>query len=101
MSSFFDYFQIAAAVLFLVTTGIFAISRNPIFIFLDLYFIGTFLINGTLSFLIAAVLAVVGNHNQIVREEKFLASRYGKPYQDYRVRTPRYFSLRRILPKKA
>src|SRR5207247_3130755 len=35
--------------------GIFAASRNPIFLALDLYFLGTFLINGTLGFLLFAV----------------------------------------------
>src|SRR6185295_349576 len=42
----------------LVTGGIFAISRNPIFVFLDFYLAGTFLINGTLIFLISAVLGI-------------------------------------------
>lgn len=36
----------------LVTGGIFAFSRNPIYVFLDLWFIGVFLINGRLSFLV-------------------------------------------------
>jgi protein-S-isoprenylcysteine O-methyltransferase Ste14 len=79
----------------LVTTGIFAVSRNPIFIFLDLYFIGTFLINGTLIFLIFAVLVVMGLHYQILQEEKALARIYGQACQDYCTRTGRYFSLRR------
>src|SRR5262245_31426144 len=39
----------------LVTTGVFALSRNPIFVFIDLYAFGTFLINGTLGFLLFAL----------------------------------------------
>jgi len=78
----------------LVTTGIFAVSRNPIFVFLDLYFIGTFLINGTLIFLIFAVLVAVGLHYQILQEEKALARIYGQAYQDYCARTDRYFTWR-------
>lgn len=62
----------------LVTGGAFSFSRNPIFVFLDLYFIGTFLINGTLIFLIFALLTLIGLHCQIRQEEKFLSNRYGQ-----------------------
>lgn len=75
----------------LITIGIFAISRNPIFVFIDLYFIGTFLINGTLIFLIFAVVVVIGLHYQIIQEENFLAKAYGQAYLDYCAKTGRYF----------
>jgi protein-S-isoprenylcysteine O-methyltransferase Ste14 len=75
----------------LVTTGIFALSRNPIFVFVDLYFIGTFLLNGAVIFLMAAVLVVVGLHYQILQEERFLKAQYGQAYRDYCAGTPRYF----------
>jgi protein-S-isoprenylcysteine O-methyltransferase Ste14 len=77
----------------LVTTGLFAVSRNPIYIFLNLWFVGVFLINGTLIFLIFALLAIVHLHYQILREEKFLAELYGQAYEDYCARTGRYFTL--------
>ena len=75
----------------LVITGTFALSRNPIYVFLDLWFIGVFLINGTLIFLIFALLAVAVLHWQILQEEKFLVSLYGQPYQSYCARVRRYF----------
>ena len=81
----------------LVTTGILAVSRNPIFIFIDVYFIGTFLINGTLIFLVSAALVVIGLHYQIMQEEKFLAKTYQQAYQDYCARTGRYFGWQRTL----
>lgn len=77
----------------LVTSGIFAFSRNPIYVFLDLWFTGIFLINGRLIFLIFAVLAMLAMHYQMLREEKFLSQRHGQAYNDYRTRTGRYFSL--------
>jgi protein-S-isoprenylcysteine O-methyltransferase Ste14 len=75
----------------LVTGGIFALSRNPIFIFLDLYFVGTFLINGTLLFLVFAAVIMLGVHFQILEEESFLRRRYGTAYESYCRRTGRYF----------
>ncbi|HYJ85413.1 MAG TPA: isoprenylcysteine carboxylmethyltransferase family protein [Pyrinomonadaceae bacterium] len=74
----------------LVTTGVFSISRNPIYLFLNLWFIGTFLINGGLIFLIFAILAVVVQHWQILQEEAFLTNLYGQPYKNYLARTGRY-----------
>lgn len=74
----------------LVTNGVFSFSRNPIYLFLDLWFIGTFLINGTVSFLILACLALIVQHWQILQEESFLQNLYGKQYRDYLSRTGRY-----------
>jgi protein-S-isoprenylcysteine O-methyltransferase Ste14 len=77
----------------LVTTGIFAFTRNPIYVFVILWFIGIFLINGTLIFLIFALLAIAHLHYQIRQEEKFCAELYGQAYKDYCARTGRYFTL--------
>jgi protein-S-isoprenylcysteine O-methyltransferase Ste14 len=74
----------------LVTSGIFSISRNPIYLSLDLWFIGIFLINGTLIFLIFAALALAAMHWQIRQEEEFLSNLYGLPYRDYCARIGRY-----------
>ena len=75
----------------LVTGGIFAVSRNPIYLFLDLWFIGIFLLNGRLIFLIFALLTLAVIHWQILQEETFLTKLYGQPYDEYRSRTRRYF----------
>jgi protein-S-isoprenylcysteine O-methyltransferase Ste14 len=77
----------------LVMNGMFAVSRNPIYVFLNLWFVGTFFINGGLFFLTFALLAMATLHYQIIREEKFLSEQYGKSYQDYRARTSRYFLI--------
>ena len=76
----------------LVTTGIYAYSRNPIYLFFDLYFLGTFLLNGSLFFLIMAVLVALNLHYQILQEERFLASVHGAAYEAYRARTARYLA---------
>jgi protein-S-isoprenylcysteine O-methyltransferase Ste14 len=74
----------------------FALSRNPIFVFLDLYSFGTFLINGTLGFLLFALVLAGGIHYQILQEENFLQRTYGTAYQDYCRRTARYFSWKSV-----
>jgi protein-S-isoprenylcysteine O-methyltransferase Ste14 len=78
----------------LITNGIFSVSRNPIFLFVDIYFIGTFLLNGTPIFLAFAVVVVAGMHYQILHEEKSLLRSYGQAYQDYLDRTGRYLGRR-------
>lgn len=78
----------------LVSRGIFAVTRNPIFVSLIVYAIGTFLINGRLILLVFVVLIVAGVQYQIVQEEKFLQGRYGKAYEEYRARTGRYIRFR-------
>ncbi len=74
----------------LVTSGVFAWSRNPIFVFMDAAAVGTFLLTGRLFFGLFALLTVVAIHLQILREEGFLEARYGEAYRAYRQRTPRY-----------
>ena len=74
----------------LVTTGIFALSRNPIFLSMDLYFLGTFLIYPNLFFLIAFLGLALGMHVQIRNEEVFLLDQYGEPYRRYRSQVNRY-----------
>jgi hypothetical protein len=61
----------------------FALSRNPIFVFLDLYAFGTFLINGTLGFLLFALVLAGGIHYQILQEENFLQRTYGTATDEF------------------
>ena len=74
----------------LVTQGIFSISRNPIFLFIDLFFIGTWCIYSNLFFLLCALIVVAGIHFQIKKEEDFLISHYGIEYKEYKEKTRRY-----------
>ncbi len=75
----------------LVTTGIFSKTRNPIFVFIDLYFIGTWLIYSNLFFLIFAIIVILGTHYQIMEEEKFLKIQCGREYLEYMKKVRRYF----------
>lgn len=74
----------------LVTHGIFAWTRNPIYLGLDLLLAGSFLVQGRLVFLLLAVFNVVWFHLLIRREERFLGEAYGEPYHEYCSRVGRY-----------
>lgn len=75
----------------LVTTGVFAWSRNPIYFFIDALAIGAALGSGSWWFVVSGVLVIAGVHVQVLREERFLERRYGTAYARYRGRTARYF----------
>ncbi len=74
----------------LVTGGVFAYTRNPVYLFFNMFLGGIFLINGHL--LMLAFLALVSGslHLLILEEEKLLERRFGSVYEDYRKTTPRY-----------
>jgi protein-S-isoprenylcysteine O-methyltransferase Ste14 len=75
----------------LITNGIFSFTRNPIFLFIDIYFIGTWLIYSNIFFLVSAVVTVIGIHRHILEEERFLLKNYGTEYESYMKRVRRYF----------
>jgi protein-S-isoprenylcysteine O-methyltransferase Ste14 len=74
----------------MITTGIFTLSRNPIFLFMDVYFAGILLIYPNILLIIATVCAIAGIHFQILREEKFLLNQFGEKYTEYKRKTRRY-----------
>jgi len=74
----------------LVTTGIFKYSRNPIFLFMNIYFIGITLVYPTLIFILMTLIFVIGSHKQILNEEKHLAKIYKEDYLNYKKQTRRY-----------
>jgi protein-S-isoprenylcysteine O-methyltransferase Ste14 len=79
----------------LVTYGIFAWSRNPLYNGNFLVWIGFCVISGVMWFLPIAVLIFAAEYSLIVRyEEGVLESTFGRQYLDYKNCVPRW------LPKK-
>jgi len=74
----------------LITSGLFRISRNPIFLFMDMYWLGITLVYPTVLFAALLVAFSVGTHLQIRSEEAFLRRKFGAEYEQYCKRTRRY-----------
>lgn len=74
----------------LVTSGMFAVSRNPVYVSFDLFFIGQFLIHRNIALAVFGAGFMLMIHRQILREEKFLQSHYGAEFEEYRRKVRRY-----------
>jgi protein-S-isoprenylcysteine O-methyltransferase Ste14 len=78
----------------LVTSGVFGISRNPIYLAIDLIATAVFLMSGSLFFLVSGIVVIMGIHAQILREERSLAGAFGEEYERYRAHVARYLGRR-------
>lgn len=74
----------------LVTSGVFAISRNPIYVGFGLVLLGEFLVFPGWIPLIYLIVAVWLFKRQVLREEAFLRTHYGQEFTDYCGRVRRY-----------
>jgi len=74
----------------LITSGIFKYSRNPVFLFMDLYSIGIMLIYPNIIFIIIMICTILCIHIQILQEEKFLINKFSDKYIEYMKKTRRY-----------
>lgn len=84
----------------LITTGPFALSRNPIYLGNTLLILGAGLAFGIAWLLPMGLLAAaLTSHLAIAREEAHLNARFGAAWRDYTGRVPRWFRFRR--PRRA
>jgi len=74
----------------LMTGGMFAVSRNPLYLCFFLLLIGLVLIYRNLLMAAAAVFFAAMIHRQILKEEAFLKKHYGGEYEDYCRKVRRY-----------
>jgi len=75
----------------LITTGAFAVSRNPIYVSFAIMLIGQFLIFPSWILLIYIVVATLRFHTQVLKEENFLQEQYGEAFNAYCKKVRRYF----------
>ncbi len=74
----------------LVTTGVFAFSRNPIYVAFGCVLLGQFLVFSNWILLVYLAAGIWLFHRQVLREEEFLQGRYGREYVEYCGRIKRY-----------
>jgi len=74
----------------LITTGVFAFSRNPSYVAFWIVLVGQFLVFPNWVLLIYVCAATWLFHRQVLREEAFLRQHYGQEYLDYCARVRRY-----------
>jgi protein-S-isoprenylcysteine O-methyltransferase Ste14 len=74
----------------LVQTGLFAVSRNPIFLGMMTMLVGLVGVLPTAITLAIAVLGLALIHIQVRLEEEFLARTHGQAYAAYRARVRRW-----------
>lgn len=74
----------------LITTGAFAISRNPIYVSFAMLLVGQFLIYTSWILLIYIFIAIITFHRQVLKEEKFLKEQYTKEFDAYCKMVRRY-----------
>lgn len=85
----------------LVTYGIFAWTRNPLYVGNFLLWVGIVVVSGVFWFLPVAVLLFAAEYSLIVRyEEGVLESIFGREYLGYRQCTPRWVPKRPRHPVK-
>ncbi len=74
----------------LITTGVFAFSRNPIYVAFALILFGQFLIFPNWILLVYLAADIWLFHRQVLREEDYLKKHYGREYLEYCNRIRRY-----------
>ena len=74
----------------LITSGVFAVSRNPIYVAFGMILLGQFLIFPNWLLLIYLAAGVWLFHRQVLREEEYLKKHYGQEYLEYSRRVRRY-----------
>ena len=74
----------------LLTTGPYAVSRNPMYVGWALLHLGLGVTVGSAWTLLTVPAAVTWTHRDVTREERALAEQFGEEYAAYRATVPRY-----------
>lgn len=78
----------------LVTTGVFSVSRNPIFLGIMIANVGLFLVLPNAFTLLIISLSTISINTQIRLEEEFLEQEFGEIYMAYKERVKRWITLK-------
>jgi protein-S-isoprenylcysteine O-methyltransferase Ste14 len=76
----------------LITSGLFKLSRNPLYLGMAIAFLGVVITLGTLSpFIFLIIFVIIINRVIIPFEEDKLETVFGDKYLDYKTKTRRWF----------
>lgn len=78
----------------LVTSGLFAVSRNPVFLGIVVANFGLLLVLPNAISLLILALTIVSLNTQIRLEEEFLAKEFGKEYTQYKNGVRRWITIK-------
>ena len=76
-----------------VTKGVFRFSRNPMYFFGFLIYIGVNVACAYWLFLLLTVALMILIHVSVVSEERWCLEKYGDAYQEYMDRIPRWIGI--------
>ncbi|MFV0366041.1 MAG: methyltransferase family protein [Mangrovibacterium sp.] len=74
----------------LCTSGVYALSRNPMYTSLIFFFIACFLLNPNLILALVLAASFVVHCHIIRREEEYLSLEFGEEYEAYRSKTAKF-----------
>ncbi|MHB8743347.1 MAG: methyltransferase family protein [Sulfuricaulis sp.] len=75
----------------LVTAGPYGFSRNPLYLAVTLFYVGSaLLLNALWAVVLLPLVLIVMARGVIAREERFLERKFGDAYREYRTRVRRW-----------
>jgi protein-S-isoprenylcysteine O-methyltransferase Ste14 len=76
-----------------VTKGLYRYSRHPMYITSTLFFLGVGIASASWLFLLLSILFSISHFMNAIPEERFCLKQYGKAYEEYMNRTPRWIGI--------
>jgi protein-S-isoprenylcysteine O-methyltransferase Ste14 len=81
----------------LIDTGIYRISRHPMYLATSFICLGSGIAAGSWAFVILSIMMVICFHQEALIEERYCLDKYGNTYQEYSNKVPRWLGM----PKKS
>jgi protein-S-isoprenylcysteine O-methyltransferase Ste14 len=78
----------------IITTGIYAVTRNPMYLGHQIWLVGLALVTGSPVAVAALPVAAPWFDRRAAHDEQRLEERFGRPYAEYRDRVPRWLGRR-------